>query len=173
MTNRFKIAVLSITLAVAGAGHASAQQPTFQDALLDHLAGRWLLKGTVAGKPTTHDVEAVWVMEHQYLRIHEVSRELNPKGEPAYEATVYVGWDAPNSQYGCVWLDTYGGVAPISLGTAKRVGDTIPFVFRDKAGAFHTTFAYHSTDNSWDWKLDNEDKGALLPFARVTLTRVK
>ena len=173
MTSRFKIAALLIALALTGALPAHGQQPTFQDALLDHLAGRWLLKGTVAGKPTTHDVEAVWVMEHQYLRIHEVSRELNPKGKPAYEATIYVGWDAPNSQYACVWLDIYGGIAPTSLGTAKRIGDTIPFVFRDKTDAFHTTFAYHSADDSWDWKLDNVDKGALLPFARVTLTRVK
>ena len=82
MARPLKLAVLSITLALTGVLPARAQQPAFQDALLDRLAGRWVLTGTIAGKPTTHDVVAEWVMEDQYLRIHEVSRELNPKSEP-------------------------------------------------------------------------------------------
>jgi hypothetical protein len=56
-------------------GIAGAQQPTFHDALLDHLAGSWVLQGTIAGRPTTHDITAEWVLAHQYLRLQEVSRE--------------------------------------------------------------------------------------------------
>jgi hypothetical protein len=37
---------------------ASAQQPPVNSPLLDHFAGKWVLRGTVAGQPTTHDVEA-------------------------------------------------------------------------------------------------------------------
>ena len=44
----------------------SAQQGGFQDALLDKFVGSWVLSGTIDGKQTTHDVEAAWVLDHQY-----------------------------------------------------------------------------------------------------------
>ena len=149
-----------------------AQQPTFQDSLLDRLAGRWVLQGTIGGSQTTHDVTAEWVLAHQYLRIHEVSREKNAKGQPAYEATVFVGWDEPASEYACVWMDDYGGIYAQSLGHAKRSGNEIPFVFtlRD-GGSFHTTFAYDRSTDRWQWRMDAGQKGELQPFARVELVR--
>ena len=152
---------------------AYGQQPILHDALLDHFLGHWVLEGKIAGKQTTHDVDAEWVIGHQYLRIREVSRERNAQGEPTYEATVHIGWNQASAEYGCVWLDTYGGLAAVSLGTAKRNGDQIPFLFQDKDDIFHTTFVYHGADDSWEWNMDNEANGKLRPFARVTLTRVK
>jgi hypothetical protein len=166
----------SILIAAAfiavSAGPALAQQPTFRDSLLDRLAGRWILQGTIAGGQTTHDVTAGWVLAHQYLRIHEVSREQKAKGQPAYEATVFVGWDEPASEYVCVWMDDYGGIYAQSLGHAKRSGNEIPFVFtlRD-GGSFHTTFAYDRSTDRWQWRMDAEQKGELQPFARVKLVR--
>jgi len=71
-----------------GVGFVFGQQPTFHDQLLDHLPGNWVLQGTIAGKDTTHDVTAEWVLGHQYVRIHEVSREKNSQGLPAHEAMV-------------------------------------------------------------------------------------
>lgn len=150
------------------------QQPPFQDPLVDHLVGHWTLAGTIAHKQTAHDVVAEWVMGHQYLRIHEVSRELKADGEPAYEATVFIGWNADPNEYGCVWLDRYGGLSTVSIGTAKRSESQIPFVFHElDGGSFHTTFSYHRENDTWDWNLDSETNGKLDPFARVTLTRVK
>ncbi len=173
MPRLLQSALFWLTLLLRGVG-MDAQQPTFHDALLDHLAGRWVLQGTIAKKPTTHDVEAEWVMAHQYLRIHEVSRELNPDGTPQYEATVYVGWDEPAARYTCAWLDVYGG-SFMSIGNAKRSGDTIPFIFQDRepGEGFRTTFVYHSAADTWDWIMDNESKGVLRPFARLTLARPK
>ncbi len=37
---------------------ASAQKSQFQDPLLDHLTGKWVLQGTIDAKQTTHDVQA-------------------------------------------------------------------------------------------------------------------
>lgn len=165
-------AALSLTGSSA-AVLAQDQQPILHDALLDHLSGHWVLEGKIAGKQTTHDVDAEWVLEHHYLRIHEVSRERNAQGEPAYEATVHIGWNQASAEYGCVWLDTYGGLAAVSLGKAKRSGDQIPFLFQDKDDIFHATFVYHEAGDSWEWNMDNEADGKLRPFARVTLTRVK
>jgi hypothetical protein len=164
--------ILLSALFVVVTAPAWGQQPTFHDELLDHFAGHWRLEGTIAGKKTIHDVDAEWVIEHQYLRFHEVSKEMNPQGLPGYEATVYIGWDGTSSQYACVWLDTYGGLSPVSLGNAKRDGNRLPFLFKED-GPFHTTFTYRPESDSWDWSMDNEDKGVLKPFLRATMTRVK
>jgi hypothetical protein len=37
--------------------------------------------------------------------------------------------------------------------------------------AFHTTFAYDRATDSWQWRMDAEQKGELQPFARVKLVR--
>jgi len=46
---------------------ASAEQSTFQDALLDSLTGTWVLQGSIAGRETTHDIVSEWVLGHQYV----------------------------------------------------------------------------------------------------------
>ena len=104
---------------------ASAQPSTWQDPLLDHMTGKWILRGTIDGKQTTHDVVVEWVLGHQYIRLHEVSREKQASGQPAYEAIVFVGWDQPSSQYACLWLDSTGGggLKGQAIGHAKRRGD--------------------------------------------------
>jgi len=153
------------------AGFVFGQQPTFHDQLLDHLAGNWVLRGTIMDKANTHDIAAEWVLGHQYLRIHEVSREKDAHGLPDYEAMVFIGWDQPTGEYVCAWLDTYGGVTPASIGHAKRDGNELHFLFKDKDGVFHTRFVYHPEAGNWEWRMDSEEKGALKPFARVKLTR--
>jgi hypothetical protein len=93
-----------------------AQQAPLNSPLLDHLARKWLLKGTEGKQPVTHDFDAEWVLQHLYLRFYEVSREKNDKGEPPYQATVFVGWNEKTKQYACVWMDVYGGATPESIG---------------------------------------------------------
>jgi hypothetical protein len=75
------------------ASTAMAQQSPVNSALLDHLAGNWLMQGTVGKQPVTHDFNAEWVLQHHYLRFREVSRDKTDKGEPQYEATVFIGWN--------------------------------------------------------------------------------
>jgi len=152
----------------------SAQQPTFQDPLLDHMVGKWVLHGTIAGSETTHDVVVEWVLGHQYVRLAEVSREKDAKGQAAYEAIVFIGWDEPSNQYACLWLDSTGGggLSAQAFGHAKRGGDQIAFLFKGKDGSlFHTTFAYSKGTDTWQWLMDGEEGGKLQPFARVRLTR--
>jgi hypothetical protein len=160
------IALISIT--------ALAQQTAFKDPLLDHMIGKWILQGTIDGKKTTHDIDAEWVLNHEYVRLHEVSREKDSKGQPAYEAIVFIGWDQTSNEYACLWLDNTGGsgLSAHAIGHAKRSGDTIAFLFKIKEGfSFHTTFAYNKSTDTWQWLMDGEEGGKLQPFARVKLTR--
>lgn len=154
---------------------ASAQQPPpLRDVLLDHLVGKWVLQGTIGGQETTHDVEAEWVLGHQYVRLHEVSREQDAKGVPAYEAIVFIGWDQPSGQYACLWLDSTGGggIAAQAIGHGKRNGDEVEFVFKPSDGtSFHTRFAFTKGSDTWQWFMDGEEGGKLQPFARVVLKR--
>lgn len=152
-------------------GLAFAQQPPFHDELLDHLQGHWVLRGTIAGKQTVHDVNAQWVLGHQYLRFTETAREKNAKGEPAYDAEVLLGWDQPGNRYFAIWLDVWGGFSKASVGYAPRTGDEIRFLFSDEKSTFHNTFLYDRKADTWEWRMDNEDNGKLRPFARVRLTR--
>jgi hypothetical protein len=153
---------------------ASAQEPARPGPSLDRLAGTWVLTGTIEGKPTTHDVDAEWVLHRGYLRLHEVSRERDAKGGPAYEAIVFIGWDQGTGEYSCLWLDTTSGAGLSNDGIARGrpAGDRIPFLFKTSGGdVFHNTFVYSSANDTWQWIMDGEANGKLQPFARLTLAR--
>src|SRR5580700_89602 len=150
-----------------------AQQAPVNSPLLDHLAGKWLLQGTVGKQAVTHDFDAEWVLQHHYLRFHETSRDKNDKGEPSYDATVFIGWNEKTKQYACVWLDVYGGLTTESIGVAASKENELTFVFTDEHGetSFTNTFIYDSKANTWDNRLDNVVKGETKPFARFKLTK--
>ncbi|MFZ0394006.1 MAG: hypothetical protein WCF17_10370 [Terracidiphilus sp.] len=144
--------------------------------LLDLLAGDWVLNGTIAGKQTTHDVQARWVLHREYFQLHEVSRELDAHGEPAYEAIVLVSWDPKANQYACLWLDSTAGGALTSQipCRAAPAGDSIPFVFTlSPSESIHTTFAYRKATDTWQWTIDDEAHGKTDRFADVELSRKK
>ena len=167
--------MMSLALFVVLLGGAvQAQQTSFQDSLLDRMTGKWMLQGTIAGQNTTHDVTVEWVLAHNYLQIHEVSREKDVQGAARYEAIVYIGWDKPTKQYQCLWLDLTmgGGLSAQAIGHGKRDGDRIPFLFKGVDGSlFHTTFAYDKSTDTWQWLMDGEENGKPQPFARLKLTR--
>ena len=152
---------------------AAAQQPPVSSHLLDHLSGKWVLQGTVGKQSATHDFDAEWVLQHHYLRFHETSRDKNDKGDPSYDATVFIGWNEKTRQYACVWLDVYGGLTTESIGVAVPKENEIAFVFSDEHGetTFTNTFIYDAKTNTWENRLDNVVKGEAKPFARFKLTK--
>lgn len=152
---------------------AVGQQAPVNSPLLDHLAGSWVLQGTIAGKQTTHNVDAGWALDHHYLRVHEVSRENDAEGKPKYEALIFIAWNEEPKQYACVWLDVYGGISPASIGMGSPKENEIPFAFKDEKGNLSVTndFLYEPKSDTWEWRIDNIDKGAATSFARVKLSR--
>jgi hypothetical protein len=150
-----------------------AQQSPVNSPLLDHLAGKWLLQGTVGKQVVAHDLDAQWVLQHYYLRFNEVSREKNDKHDPQYEATVFIGWNEKTKQYACVWLDVYGGATPESIGLATPKENELDFVFTNEHGetSFTNTYIYDPKSDTWENRLDNIVKGEAKPFARFKLTK--
>ena len=142
--------------------------------LSDRLVGKWVLQGTIGGKETTHDVDADWVLNDGYVRLHEVSREKGPNGLPAYEAIMFISWDERSREYSFLILDSTSNVGLTNgvIGRAKPDTDKIPFLLKIKTNeTFHTTFLYDKNSDSWQWVMDDETDGKMRPFARVTLTR--
>lgn len=152
---------------------ATAQQAPTNSPLLDHLAGKWLMEGNVGKQSVTHDFDAEWVLQHHYLRFHEVSRDKNDKGESQYDATVFIGWNEKTKQYACVWLDVYGGLTSESIGVATPKENELDFVFMNEQGekSFTNSFVYDPKTNTWKNRLDNVVKGEAKPFARFKLRK--
>jgi hypothetical protein len=143
--------------------------------VLDRLAGQWVLTGTIAGQPTTHDVDAGWVLQGHYLRLHELARETDPAtGAAAYEAIVLVGWDEPTGRFACLWLDVTGGsgLCDEGIGHAGPGDEALAFVWDDGNGRrIHNTWTHHPETDTWSWAIDDEQGGERSAFARVVLRR--
>lgn len=167
-----RLALIAV-LAGSAATPLSAQS-LHPDSLFHRLIGQWVLTGTIARRQTTHDVTFQWLLGHEYVQMHEVSRERANDGSPAYEAVVLFGRDSVSGEYACLWMDNTGANAfdPAGLGRGFVAGDSIPFLFRYTAlTSFHTTFVYDRASDTWQWHMDNDSAGVRRPFARVSLAR--
>jgi hypothetical protein len=172
MKLRFAGMLCTTVAMLSMAGPVAAEQPVLHDAFLDKLVGRWVITGPVAGEETTDDLTVEWVNQHQYLRLHEVSRHKRPDGRPRYEATVHIGWNQSTATYGIVWLDDFGGLSTQSIGLATKSGDRLPFVFTNPDGTFtRTTMTYDPATKGWTWTIDEDRAGTLSRFATLKLTR--
>lgn len=152
----------------------TAQQTDASPTLLDRLVGRWVLRGDIGGQQTTHDVDAALVLNRGYVRLHEVSREKNKNGTPAYEAIVFVNVDDKTGEYNLLWLDTTSnaGLTGTGIGHGKATGNSIPFIISPGTpDEFHTTFEYDPANDTWKWIMDGITDGKPHAFARLTLTR--
>lgn len=165
---------LLVALALLSAPATVRCQGLHPDSLFPRLVGHWVLRGTIARQRTVHDVSFEWLLEHEYVQMHEVSRERSPDGTPAYEAVVLFGRDPKTGAYACLWMDNTAAAAfpPEGTGRGTVAGDSIAFLFPyTTTTSFHTTFVYHRPTDSWEWHMDNDSSGVRKPFARVVLTR--
>ena len=168
---------LLIFLAVTGLSfrlHAQHNLPS--DALLDQLTGKWLLTGYMAGKQVKHDINAGWVLGHEYFQIKETSRERDAKGRPDYEAVVYITFNKANHQYDCLWLDntSNAGLSNGIIAHAKRELNQLALLFKfNQHFYFHTTFTYNPSQKSWKWLMTSDDDGKKEIFANAILQKAK
>lgn len=168
---------LLIFLAVMGLScRLNAQHNLTSDALLDHLNGKWLLTGYMAGKQVKHDINAGWVLGHEYFQIKETSQERDANGRPVYEAIVYITFNKSHNQYDCLWLDntSNAGLSNGIIAHAKREPNQLALLFKfNQHFYFHTTFTYNTSKNSWKWLMTSDDDGKKETFANVILQKVK
>jgi len=144
----------------------------FQDPLLNKMVGKWKVGGTIRSRPIEQSVEARWVLNHQFLQVHEMGAPSPKTDGPAYEATVMIGYDHTSERYVAHWMDIYGGRFSETLGYGVQSEDQIEFVFEYGDGPFRTTFRWLSDKNQWQWLMRTKDnRGQWVEFASLTLTR--
>ena len=165
---------LLVTVLFAAALTAFADDKAVPGPLEKELIGHWVLQGTLAGREVIHDVDAQWVLGSEYVQLHEVARGKKTDGTPEYEALIYIEWNDKTHEYSCLWLDSTGG-GGLSNGIRGRATPTessIPFVFAYSPDhMFHNTFTYDRKSDSWEWLLEDHDKGKVSVFGRVRLKK--
>ncbi len=165
------IAVLSLFFIVHICSFAQAP-PEWKDDVADRMVGMWMLTGHVMGKEAHHDVIADWVLNHQFLRIHEKTAANAPASEKPYEALWFLGYDPVSERYVVHLLDIFGARYSETLGYGTRDGNTVRFVYEYPDGPFHTTYRWSPQDGTWQWLLKQKDKnGKWSTFADLKLTR--
>jgi hypothetical protein len=164
---------LLLAMATLAAMQAFGQaSPEWHDDLVDHMAGAWKIEGQVMGREAHHDVRAEWVLNHQFLRIHEKTAAGAPASERRYEAIWFLGYDALSERYVLHLMDVFGARFSETLGYGIRDGNTIRFVFEYPGGPFHTTYRWSPETGAWQWLLEQKDKdGKWTKFADFKLTR--
>jgi hypothetical protein len=145
----------------------------WNDPLVDRMAGTWKLEGQVMGHEAHHEVRAEWVLNHQFLRIHEKTAASVPNTEHAYEAFWFLGYDPFSERYVLHLMDVFGGRFSETLGYGTRDGNQIRFVFEYGDGPFHTTYRWNPENDTWQWLMEQKDKnGKWAPFSDLKLTKV-
>ena len=164
--------LIALLIALAPASSAAQTPAGWHDDLVDHMTGTWKLQGPVMGHTGHHDVEAEWVLNHQFLRIHEKTNASASADEHAYEATWFLGYDPISERYVLHLLDIFGGRFSETLGYGTRDGNALRFVFEYGDGPFHTTFRWSPEADSWQWLMEQKNKeGKWTQFADLRLTR--
>jgi len=165
--------LLAALLIVLAPARAVSQTPEWRDDLVEHMTGNWKMGGQVMGGDAHHDVQAEWVLNHQFLRIREQTATGAPGAEHKYEATWFLGYDPVSERYVLHLLDVFGTRFSETLGYGTRDGDAIRFVFEYPDGPFHTTFRWSPEKDSWQWLMEQKNKdGKWTNFADLKLTRV-
>jgi hypothetical protein len=147
---------------------SDAMNKTFDDEVLNNLAGDWTLSRKMHGRNSLSTVHAEWVLNHQFLFIH-MKEQSNPS---QYEARVYIGYDTANKKYIVHWIDMFGGRVSETLGYGTREGNSIKLEFNYPDGLFHNTLTWHPETKGWTTLLQQKDpNGKWSVFAEEVLSR--
>jgi hypothetical protein len=164
--------LIAILFAMAPAPSGAQTTAEWRDDLVDHMTGTWETKGQIMGRDAHHEIQAEWVLNHQFLRIHEKTDAGAPASEQRYEAIWYLGYDTVSARYVLHLLDAFGARYSETLGYGTRDGNTIRFVFEYPDGPFHTTFRWSPEKETWQWLMEQKDKdGKWTNFGDLKLTK--
>jgi hypothetical protein len=133
---RRRALALLLGAALLTAGSAGAQPVPERDPFLQQLAGSWQMTGTLMGKPVHQRGEGRWVLGGGWLCFTIIDQGV----PPAYQAAVYIGFDAKAGDYIAHWLDQFGAAGARVVASGHRDGPRLVLTFPYADGAFRDTF---------------------------------
>lgn len=125
--------------------------PIFQDDLLDHLVGKWDATGTVHGRPSRQTFEAEWVVNHQFLRIHEKSVENIAGTNVPFEALLFIGYEKISKRYVLHSMSAFGGGRDGDFAYGQRRGNEIKFEDSFAGRLKHGRFIWRPESKTWQY----------------------
>jgi hypothetical protein len=156
-----------ILLLSAAAAIAQGPKGGVDDPFLDNLVGRWDIERKIRGSVIHNSLDAEWVLQHRFVRLH-MKDVADP---PKYEAIVLIGFDPAAGRYVAHWTDTFGAQYS-AMGFGKRSGDAVEFVFQYPDGPFYNTFTWIPGSGTWRMVLENgKGDGTRSLFAEDTVRR--
>lgn len=170
---KFRALLVALLLLLA-CGSAVAQLPSpWNDSLVDHMAGAWKAEGQILGREAHHEIQAEWVLNHQFLRIHEKTAANAPKSESPYESIWFLGYDSVSEKYVLHLMDVFGARYSETLGWGWQDGNQLRFVFEYPDGPFRTIFRWSPEGGTWQWLMEQKGKdGKWASFGDLKLTKV-
>jgi hypothetical protein len=148
--------------------HAADAVKSPDESYLDELQGKWVMAGTLGGKPVRYFAEGQRVLDHAFIKLHMIE-----VGSPQrYEADVFVAFDHKANDYIAHWLDRFGAAGARVVARGERQDQRLVLIFPYAEGAFRDTFTWQPVSGSWSLLLESQGAdGAWSTFATYILTR--
>ena len=167
MKRRSILALGALAALANGSEAQDGRGGRFDDDLISHLEGSWLLTRRIGDRTVRNTLEARWVLLHQFLLL----QFRDPETPPRYQADVYIGYSHADQEYVAHWIDNFGGHFS-AAGRGKRRGNSIEFRFDYPNGPFFNTFTWDPATGTWTCHLEAVSKdGIRSTFARDRLVR--
>jgi hypothetical protein len=159
-------------------GAKDGSDARFYDDLLDHMVGQWVVDVDVYGNKFTSDREVEWVLSHQYLRIHEKSREVVPWLKIPFERIMYIGYNHRSKRYVVYELNVHGADVPFEpegLAYGYRSGNELAVEHKNGADVrAKSRLVWDAASRTWlmqSWRvIDGKDQP---PHANLIAVAVK
>lgn len=141
------------------------------DDFLDRLTGSWNLTGTMGSNELRQRVQAGWVLQGRFLRMHFIQDAASPE-RPPYEADYMIGRDDTTGEYVLHLFDTFGAGYSRTVGVGTRRGSSVEFLFEYPDALFSNEFTWDEAKGRWEMLLRRRDEaGAWTVFAEKTPAR--
>jgi hypothetical protein len=135
----------------------------FHDDFLNHLVGKWDVSLSAHGSDFTMVLEADWVMNHQYLHIHEKSREIVPWIGAPFESEFFIGYNHEHTRYVVHEMTVFGDDGPYEgFCYAYRSNNEIKLIKKWEANSDTVTiqrFVWEPISTSWHIEMRLEVAG--------------
>ncbi len=168
MHTRRTLLAMAIALPAAACATPAASQAarSEDDAFLDGLLGDWMFEGQVEGEHAVMRAHGARQLGGAWLELHLIDAHM----PPAYEARVFLSYDAEAGDYAAHWLDTFGAAGARVVGTGRRTGDALVIDYPYASGLFRNIWT--KTPDGWTLSIDaQQPDGGWSNFASYTVLR--
>jgi hypothetical protein len=147
----------------------------FHSDLLNHLVGKWYITSIAHGHPFTSNLEAKWILNHQFLHIHLKSHQVIPWWHVQMEYEEFIGYNPTSKRYVFHGMSIEGGNDPSDgFGFGYRNGNEFKTVGKFGSDSLIVQrFTWIPQSNSWhvtsNWVIAGKEGEVFLDMKLVAV----